>query len=279
MPTSSGEAQAGPVSSPGVVPARPAPLLIADALEVGYGGPPVIRGVSCQAGPGEIVTVVGPNGAGKSTLLKAIAGNLLITSGSVALRGQEITNVRADRLARLGVGFVPQDSDVFPNLSVTENLEMGGYLLERSRLSERMDAVLDLMPALKKMLTRKAEKLSGGERKMVGIARALMSEPSVLLLDEPTAGLSPQLSTLFLSDHVRRLAQGGTAVVLVEQKALAALEISTWGVLLVNGTLHLECPAPELLARSDIGELFLGRAGGAVARSEEEQSAAAGRAD
>jgi branched-chain amino acid transport system ATP-binding protein len=251
MPTSSAESLA----------VRPDPLLVLDSVTTGYGGPPVIKQVSCQVGPGEIVTIVGPNGAGKSTLLKAVAGHLVVSAGAVSLRGEDITNRRADQLARLGLGFVPQDSDVFTTLSVLENLEMGGYLLERAAIQPRLTVVLDLLPALKKMLSRKAEKLSGGERKMVGIARALMADPSVLLLDEPTAGLSPQLSSVFLDQHVRGLAEHGAAVMLVEQKALAALEISTWGVLLVNGSRHLDCPAADLLARSDIGELFLGRAG------------------
>jgi ABC-type branched-subunit amino acid transport system ATPase component len=248
MPTSSADA------------ARPDPVLVIDALTAGYGGPPVIYQVSCQVGPGEIVTVVGPNGAGKSTLLKAVAGVLPASGGSVRLNGQKITNRRADQLARLGLGFVPQDSDVFDTLTVAENLEMGGYLLDRRVVAERITAVLDLLPALKKLRGRKAEKLSGGERKMTGIARALMNRPSVLLLDEPTAGLSPELSAVFLDKHVGRLAENGTAVLLVEQKALAALAASTWGVLLVNGRLHLDCPAQDLAQRRDIGELFLGRA-------------------
>jgi ABC-type branched-subunit amino acid transport system ATPase component len=248
MPTSSADA------------VRPEPLLVIDALTAGYGGPPVIDQVSCQVGPGEIVTVVGPNGAGKSTLLKAVGGVLTASGGSVRLGGKEITNRRADQLARLGLGFVPQDSDVFDTLTVTENLEMGGYLLGRRAVAEQIAAVLELLPALKKLLGRKAEKLSGGERKMTGIGRALMNRPSVLLLDEPTAGLSPELSAIFLDQHVKRLAERGTALLLVEQKALAALAASTWGVLLVNGKRHLECPATELAQRRDIGELFLGRA-------------------
>ena len=264
MPTSSDDA------------ARPDPLLVIDALTAGYGGPPIIDQVSCQVGPGEIVTIVGPNGAGKSTLLKAVAGVLPASGGSVRLDGQEITNRRADRLARLGLGFVPQDSDVFDTLTVTENLEMGGYLLDRRAVAEQITTVLDLLPALKKLRGRKAEKLSGGERKMTGIARALMNRPSVLLLDEPTAGLSPELSTTFLGEHVRRLSEHGTAVLLVEQKAIAALEASTWGVLLVNGRRHLDCPAQELAQRHDIGELFLGRA--AAGGTSPAQPAAATRA-
>jgi len=247
MPTSSGDA------------ARPDPVLVIDGLTAGYGGPPVITEVSCQVGPGEIVTVVGPNGAGKSTLLKAVAGLLPVSAGSVRLNGQDITGHRTDQLARLGVGFVPQDADVFATLTVAENLEMGAYLLDHRAVAEQVSVVLDQLPALKKLLGRKAEKLSGGERKMTGIARALMNRPAVLLLDEPTAGLSPELSAIFFGQHVVRLAERGTAILLVEQKALAALAASTWGVLLAGGQCQLDCPAQDLAQRSDIGELFLGR--------------------
>jgi branched-chain amino acid transport system ATP-binding protein len=225
----------------------------------GYGGPAIVRGVTAQVGTGEIVTIVGPNGAGKSTLLKALAGLLRVDSGRVDLGGSHITNQRTNRLARLGVGYVPQSSDVFEPLTVRENLEIGGYLVPRARLAGRIDEVTGLLPALAGLMGRRAAKLSGGERKMVAVGRALMSQPRVLLLDEPTSGLSAERSAQLLTRDIRALAESGASVLLVEQKALAALEISHWGYVLALGRVVISAPAPELLARPDLGEVFLGQ--------------------
>ena len=237
---------------------QPAMLSVTD-LVAGYGGPPIIRGVSATVGEGEVVTIVGPNGAGKSTLLKAVAGLLTADSGSVSFGGQEITNVRSHRLARLGIGYVPQNDDVFDPLTVRENLEMGGYLLDRHEIRARIEAVVSVLPLVGRLLDRRAVKLSGGERKMVAIARALMPQPKLLLLDEPTSGLSGERSSQFLKRDVRALADTGTAILLVEQKALSALEISHWGYVLALGQVVLSSSAPELLARRDLGDVFLGR--------------------
>ncbi|HET8673409.1 MAG TPA: ATP-binding cassette domain-containing protein [Thermoleophilaceae bacterium] len=244
---------------------RPAAALVAREVYAGYGGPPIVRGATVQVGEGEVVTVVGPNGAGKSTLLKAIAGQLRVEKGSVTLAGQEIANMRTHRLARLGLGYVPQSRDVFDPLTVRENLEMGGYLLTRAEVKVRIGEVVEVLPALERLLGRRASKLSGGERKMVAIGRALMNRPHVLLLDEPTSGLSAELSRRVLTEHVRRLAETGTAILLVEQKALAALEVSDWGYVLASGAAVISSQAGELLARSDLGEVFLGRVAGARA--------------
>jgi len=238
---------------------RPTATLVARDVYAGYGGPPIVRGATVQVGEGEIVTVVGPNGAGKSTLLKAIAGLLPVEKGSVALAGREIAGTHTHRLARLGLGYVPQSRDVFDPLTVRENLEMGGYLLRRAEVKARIADVVEVLPALDRLLGRRASKLSGGERKMVAIGRALMSRPSVLLLDEPTSGLSAELSRRLLTLDIRRLAAGGTSILLVEQKALAALEISDWGYVLAAGAAVISAPASELLARPDLGEVFLGR--------------------
>ncbi len=239
---------------------RPATRLAVDGLSAGYGHTPIVSEVSLAVGQGEIVAIIGPNGAGKSTLLKAIVGVIPAMAGRVSLAGSDVTNLRGDVLARRGLGYVPQSNDVFDALSVAENLEMGGYLLDRERLAARRDAVLELLPALGAMLRRGAGKLSGGERKMLAIGRALMLDPGVLVLDEPTAGLSPQLSAALLREHVCRLAQAGTAVLLVEQRARAALEIAAWAYVMVAGRVHVDGPAAGLLAREDIGDLFLGRA-------------------
>jgi branched-chain amino acid transport system ATP-binding protein len=241
---------------------RPAVALSISGLVSGYGGPPIVRGVTAQVGTGEIVSIVGPNGAGKSTLLKAVAGLLRVESGRVELEGTDITNQRTSRVARLGVGYVPQSSDVFEPLTVRENLEIGGYLLPRQRLAARIGDVVGMLPALGGLMGRRASKLSGGERKMVAVGRALMSQPRVLLLDEPTSGLSAERSAQLLTSDIRALAESGTSVLLVEQKALAALEISHWGYVLALGRVVLSAPAPRLLAREDLGEVFLGRVDG-----------------
>ncbi len=241
---------------------RPPVALKIEKVVAGYGGPPIIRGVSAQVGTGEIVTVVGPNGAGKSTMLKAVAGLLRVESGSIMLDGREIRNIRPHKLARLGLGYVPQNNDVFDPLTVYENLEMGGYLLKRADIKSRVDEVLEVLPALSGLLKRRAVKLSGGERKMVAVGRALMNRPRVLLLDEPTSGLAPDLSRELLTKDIRGLAVAGTSVLLVEQKALAALEISHWGYVLSAGTTALSSSAADLLARDDLGEVFLGRGEG-----------------
>jgi ABC-type branched-subunit amino acid transport system ATPase component len=159
----------------------------------------------------------------------------------------------------LGLGFVPQTKDVFDTLTVTENLEMGGYLLTKLQLAARIEAVMSAFPALADMRSRTASKLSGGERKMLAIARVLMLEPSVLILDEPTSNLSPELSRAVLREQVRRLADAGTAVLLVEQKAFEALAVSDWAYLLVAGRIEIAGPASEILARPDIREVFLGQ--------------------
>ena len=248
MPTSSAE-----------VGGRPEAFLAVQDLTAGYGGAPIVNGASASVGLGEIVTIVGPNGAGKSTFLKAVVGMIPALGGKVTLAGEDVTNMRANLLARRGLGYVPQVNDVFDTLTVVDNLEMGGYLLSRADIAARTDAVLEVFPSLKRMLKRTASKLSGGERKMLAMARVLMLEPKVLVLDEPTSNLSSELSRVLLEDHVRRLGAAGAAVMIVEQKALAALSISDWGYVMAGGTVRVSSAAAELLERKDIGEVFLGR--------------------
>ena len=237
---------------------RPAGVLLAKGLTAGYGGAPVVRDISISVAAGEVVAIIGPNGAGKSTLLKGLVGILRVTAGSVVVAGEDVTNHPPEDLARRGVGYVPQVQDIFEPLSVLENLEMGGYLLRPSALSAKVAEVCEVFPALAAMLRRRADKLSGGERKMLAIARVLMLDPRVLILDEPTANLSPKLADGLLRDHVRRLADLGKAVLLVEQRARAALEVANWTQVLVSGLTRLEGPPGELLERPDFEELFLG---------------------
>jgi ABC-type branched-subunit amino acid transport system ATPase component len=235
-------------------------VLQAEHVTSGYGGVPVVRGVSIGVGIGEVVAIIGPNGAGKSTLLKSLVGILRITEGRVLLGSVEVTNHAPEELARRGVGYVPQVNDIFEPLSVMENLEMGGYLLKRDQIKSRMEDVISIFPQLAPMLKRRADKLSGGERKMLAIARVLMLDPKVLILDEPTANLSPKLADSLLRDHVRRLANLGKAVLLVEQRARAAMEVATGTMVLVSGATQLEGRPGELLGRQDFEGLFLGAA-------------------
>jgi ABC-type branched-subunit amino acid transport system ATPase component len=252
-----------PISSASEASVRPRPHLLVEDLSAGYGGAPIVNSASVSVGLGEIATIVGPNGAGKSTLLKAVVGMIPAMGGRVLLGSEDVTNMRANHLAKRGLGYVPQVNDVFETLTVIDNLAMGGYLLNGSDIARRTEAVLDVFPALKKMLKRTASKLSGGERKMLAMARVLMLEPDVLVLDEPTSGLSSELARMLLEEHVRRLGHGGTAVLIVEQKALAALTISDWSYVMAGGTVKVSSSARDLLARKDIGDVFLGRTGGA----------------
>ena len=249
---------------------RPAPSLRAEHITSGYGGVPVIRDVSISVGPNEIVAVIGPNGAGKSTLLKSLVGILRVTGGRILLGDDDVTNHPPEDLARRGVGYVPQVNDIFEPLTVLENLEMGGYLLSGAQIRARVAEVGDVFPQLPPMLKRRADKLSGGERKMLAIARVLMLDPKVLILDEPTANLSPKLADSLMRDHVKRLAGVGKAVLLVEQRARAALQIADWTSVLVSGSTRLEGRPEELLKRQDFEELFLGAGTTMPAMDEED---------
>ena len=247
--------------------ARPVPSLQARGITSGYGGSPVIRDISIAVGPGEVVAIIGPNGAGKSTLLKSLVGILKLDKGTILLGDDDVSGRPPEELARRGVGYVPQVNDIFEPLTVLENLEMGGYLLSPAHVRARVAEVGDVFPQLPPMLRRRADKLSGGERKMLAIARVLMLDPKVLILDEPTANLSPKLADALLREHIRRLAGLGKAVVLVEQRARAALQVADWTSVLVSGSIRLEGRPAELLQRPDFEELFLG-AGTELAASE-----------
>jgi ABC-type branched-subunit amino acid transport system ATPase component len=232
-------------------------------VTAGYSDVPIIRDVSASVGRGEVVSVIGPNGAGKSTLLKAIMGLLEPMGGEIALAGKRLDGLRADEVARCGVGYVPQVRDVFEPLTVRENLEMGGYQLHRREIAERIDEVTDAFPQLSTMLGRSAGSLSGGERKMVAIGRVLMTRPTLVILDEPTAGLAPRLADQMLSDYVRRLAARNAAILLVEQRAREALAISDFAYVMASGVVQIAAPAADILAREDLSDVFLGRAASA----------------
>jgi len=240
-------------------------------LEVvaGYDRSPVIHGVSIDVHPGEVVSIVGPNGSGKSTLLKAIVGVVEIFSGRVLVGERDVTGWASEDIARIGVGYVPQVDDVFAPLTVRENLEMGGYLLKPREVPGRIEYVLEVFPQLSRMLSRRAGKLSGGERKMLAMGRALMLEPALVVLDEPTANLAPIIAGAVLEQHVRQLAQTGASVLVVEQRAKAVLEISDRSYVLGGGQLRMEGSPARLAASREFVDSFLGGRGPAAGPAEE----------
>jgi ABC-type branched-subunit amino acid transport system ATPase component len=232
--------------------------LVATDVTAGYGGDPVIRDVSVRAGPGQVISVVGPNGSGKSTLLKAIVGVLRVSAGKVSIRGRDVTNAAPEDMARTGVGYVPQVEDVFAPLTVRENLEMGGYLLPRGQVPDRIEHVLTVFPRLKAMVRRPAGKLSGGERKMLAMGRVLMLRPDVFLLDEPTANLAPAIARTLLDEQVTALAKSGAAVLIVEQRARAVLAVSDYTYVMGGGQLRMEGTPAELTVSPAFVASFLG---------------------
>lgn len=237
------------------------PLLSASDITAGYGAVPVIRGVSVAAVPGEVALVIGPNGAGKSTLVKAINGELGLLGGTVTLSGTDISLLTEDQRAARGLGYVPQSRDVFASLTVTENLQMGGYRLDREEVAERTTEIFDRFPALQRLRKRPAGTLSGGERKLLAVARALIARPAVLMLDEPTANLAPAVASRVLDEVIGGLAAGGTAVLLIEQRIALALDLATQVYVLVDGTPRFTGTAAEFRALPDTGAVFFTRGG------------------
>lgn len=232
-------------------------VLRADDLVAGYlPGVNILNGTDFYCHDGELVGIIGPNGAGKSTLLKAMFGLVTIHSGTVTLNGEDITNARADKLVTAGIGYVPQTNNVFPSLSIQENLEMGVYQRPKS-FRERFDFVAAIFPALAERRHQKAGSLSGGERQMVAMGRALMMEPSVLLLDEPSAGLSPVLQDeVFV--QTRRINRAGVSVVMVEQNASRCLQICHRAYVLDQGQSAYTGTGSALAKDPKVIELYLG---------------------
>jgi branched-chain amino acid transport system ATP-binding protein len=226
-------------------------------LTAGYSGPPIIQDVVIRAKAGQITALVGPNGAGKSTLLKAIAGVIRPTAGSVLLGGKDVSGRAPEQLVREGLSYVPQVANVFPNLSVRENLELGGYVRRRRGLKARIGEMFDLFPDLQLASRRPARTLSGGQRNMLAMARGLMTEPSVMLLDEPTAGLSPIYVTA-VWDHVVLVRELGVAVVVVEQNTRRTLQYADWAFVLSLGLNALEGSGQDLLANPEVANLYIG---------------------
>lgn len=236
------------------------PILEIDRVTGGYGGAEVIHDVTITLGRSEIVALIGPNGAGKSSAMNAVLGTLRIGRGQVRLQGEDVTGLPAERVVRRGVCYVPQTANVFPNLTVNENLEMGAYV-RTDDFRPRMEEMYALFPPLAERRRDPAGSLSGGQRQMVAIAKALMVDPVVLLLDEPTAGLSPRFRGEIFA-VVRDINAAGTPILMVEQNARQALGIADRGYVLVDGRNRLDGAGADLLADPEVGAMFLGGGGG-----------------
>ena len=231
-------------------------LLSATNIVAGYGGNRVLNGVNIELDSGRIGVIVGPNGAGKSTALKSIFGLIQIEQGTVLYEGTDITEVPPDKRVSLGVAYVPQEMNIFPSLTVQENLEMGAYI-RRDDYSDAIARMFELFPPLKEKRDQPAGQLSGGQRQMVAIARALMVNPRLLLLDEPTVGLSPAFVGDII-DRIKAIANNGVCVLLVEQNARRALEIADMGFVLTGGTNLFTDTGTNLLNNRDVAKSFLG---------------------
>jgi ABC-type branched-subunit amino acid transport system ATPase component len=232
-------------------------LLEVDALEAGYDDALVLRGLSVRAAADEIVAIIGPNGAGKSTLLKAIYGLVTLRGGSVRFDGDDVTGVRADRLTRRGLNFVPQTDNVFPTLTLAENVHVGSLVVPKAERRAAVERVQELFPLLRERPRQRAGTLSGGQRKLVALARALVTRPRLLLLDEPSAGLAPQAIDLVF-DKLLEIRGLGIGIVMVEQNARRALTLADRGYVLDLGRNALEGRGLELLNDPKVAELYLG---------------------
>lgn len=231
-------------------------LLVVERVRGGYGQADILNGASLSVGADEIVVIIGPNGAGKSTLMKAVFGLVRLSEGRVRLADTDITNAKPETLVHRGLSYVPQEKNVFPSLTVEENLEMGAYV-RRDNFRPALERVYALFPPLAEKRRAPAGSLSGGQRQMVALGRALMLEPKLMLLDEPTAGLSPKFIGLIF-ECVQAIHAQGVAVLMVEQNAKHALSIATRGVVLVGGEDRCTDAGPALRDNPEIGRLFLG---------------------
>ena len=232
------------------------PVLAIDNLSGGYGEADILHGVSLQVNTSEIVVVIGPNGAGKSTALKAVFGLLRLSGGSVHLAGEEITNMDPAQVVNKGVCYVPQTNNVFPTLTVQENLEMGAYI-RKDDFRPRLQEIYEMFPPLAEKKKQVAGELSGGQRQMVAIGKALMLEPTILMLDEPTAGLSP-IYRNEIFQIIRQINASGVPILMVEQNAKQSLAVANRAYVLVDGQNRTSGKGIDLLNDPEIAKMFLG---------------------
>tara|TARA_B100001079_G_scaffold249777_1_gene240817 strand:+ start:127 stop:831 length:705 start_codon:yes stop_codon:yes gene_type:complete len=232
------------------------PVLSIDNLSGGYGEADILHGVSLEINAGEIVVVIGPNGAGKSTAMKAVFGLLRLSGGSVHLAGEEITNMDPAEVVNKGVCYVPQTNNVFPTLTVHENLEMGAYI-RKDDFRPRLEEIYEMFPPLAEKKRQAAGELSGGQRQMVAMGKALMLEPTLLMLDEPTAGLSP-IYRNEIFQIVRQINDSGVPILMVEQNAKQSLAVASRGYVLVDGQNRTTGKGTDLLNDPEIAKMFLG---------------------
>jgi len=233
-------------------------IFAAENIDAGYGDAIIVQGVSIQVAEGEIVAIVGPNGSGKSTLIKSFLGFARLFQGSVFYQGKDITGIASHRAVSLGIGYAPQINNVFPNLTIAENLDMGAYHRKgKDSIKAGIAEIYEMFPELEARKNGLAGNLSGGERQMLAIARAMMAQPRVLFLDEPLASLSPKPASAILS-KMESIRENGIAIVIVEQNVKKALSVSNRGYVLVNGTCAMEGDAASLFAEDSSKQRYLG---------------------
>jgi branched-chain amino acid transport system ATP-binding protein len=233
-------------------------LLKVHEIFAGYGKLPVLNGVTVDARPKQVTVIVGPNGSGKSTLLKTVAGLTTIYRGTIELDGREITGMASHKIAKSGIAYLPQTENVFTNLTVRENLRLAGYSLDDKTYQTRVERILELFPQLSAYTKTKALNLSGGERQMLAMALALIREPNVIMLDEPTANLAPKIATQVLNIISSLAKDMGLIILLAEQNARRALEIGSAAYLMVGGKNAFAGTTRELLEHKELGRLYLG---------------------
>ena len=235
-------------------------LLEVENIAAGYGnGPNILKGLSLNVEEGKVHCIIGPNGAGKSTLLKVICGLLHPREGSLIFKDEVINRLRTDEILRRGISYVPQDRSLFPDMTVKENLRMGGYVLNnRRKVEDRIEEIVEMFPILRERSSQMAKTLSGGEQQMLAIGRALILEPEIIMLDEPSMGLAPKIAHQIFNS-ISQLKAAGMTVILVEQNARKGLEFSNWGCVLDLGVNRFEGPADTILNDPRIQELYLGK--------------------
>lgn len=234
-------------------------ILHVEHLVAGYGDTEILHDVHLDVAENQITTIIGPNGAGKSTLLKSLMGFLIPRSGRITFDGKDITTLAAHSRVSLGIAFVPQLDNVFPSLSVEENLKMGGYTVPHEQMIERVAMQYERFPRLAERRRQRVQTMSGGERQMLALARALMTEPRLLLLDEPTAALSPRIAAEVF-EKIQEINAQGRTVLIVEQNAELSLRCSTFGIVMADGKNAFDGPADRILTDEKIREAYLGTA-------------------